>query len=146
MASELDLQKLVVDVVNQDLGGFARKLSHRFLIGVPDILVKVPGNPCAVILEVKQQKAPVKLDTIHLDVSVAQARFLRDALKGGVPTGVVSFIQKPGMLGMLCWPTSDFPATGTDFPLLTEDHSWSKIKDRRKLVARMLEFLEGWSY
>jgi hypothetical protein len=42
MPSELDYQKRIIDSVKQ-IGGHGRKQSHKFSIGVPDLLLRVPG-------------------------------------------------------------------------------------------------------
>lgn len=111
--NELALQKYLVDSVN-DAGGFAFKMSHRFLVGVPDILVQLPVThwykpsagilphvvrPIAGILEVKQREAVInepRASSFKLDVSPQQKNFLARAAKGGMPVGVVSFIQRKG--------------------------------------------------
>lgn len=93
--NELAMQALVVKTVN-DAGGFAMKLSHRFLVGVPDLLVKL-GPTQAGVLEVKRHDlSPIGVRAnmpFRLDVTPAQRRYLRDADRGGMPSGVMSFIQ-----------------------------------------------------
>lgn len=96
---ELDCQKLVVDVVRAN-GGAAHKLSHRFLVGVCDLLVKFPSAP-ATLLEAKLAKLK-RLDpqhTIELAVTVPQIQFLRAYRKVGMRCGVLSFIQYPNDKG-----------------------------------------------
>lgn len=94
---ETKLQKFLVDEV-RDSGGFAHKMSNRFLIGVPDLLIKLPNSP-ATFLETKQHTfnnrdaAPAKF---WLRVTPLQAKFLRDANAAGVPGLVGSFVQFKG--------------------------------------------------
>lgn len=48
MAKELDAQTKVCKSVKRD-GGYARKISHKFVIGIPDLLVALPSfAPCVV--------------------------------------------------------------------------------------------------
>ncbi len=93
--NELGMQALIVDAVNGS-GGFARKLSNRFLVGVVDLLVKLPDYPAGV-LEVKQRDLPRDNNlTWKLDVTGPQQRFLRDAHGAGMPAGVASFMHRRG--------------------------------------------------
>lgn len=92
---ELALQKLLVDVVRKN-GGAADKLSHRFLVGVPDLLVKLPGAPAG-LLEVKQHTwNKIKPAKIKLAVTKLQEVMLKRYDDAGMPTGVVSFLQQRG--------------------------------------------------
>lgn len=90
MALELDLQKRIVDVVREH-GGYAHKMSHRFLVGVVDLSVKLPRHP-AMFLEVKKDDLPKKADHVDLNLTVPQMRFLRDYHNAGMITGAVSFL------------------------------------------------------
>ncbi len=93
--NELGMQALIVDVVCRH-GGFAQKLSNRFLVGVADLLVKLPGYPAGV-LEVKQRDLPKDTRlTWKLDITGPQTRFLRDADAAGMPAGVASFMHRRG--------------------------------------------------
>ncbi len=95
MANELSMQALIVDAVNAS-GGFARKLSNMYLVGVADLLVKLPDYPAGV-LEVKQRDLPKDKNlTWKLDVTGPQTRFLRDAHAAGMPAGVASFMHRRG--------------------------------------------------
>jgi len=103
--NELDMQKYIVDSVNH-AGGFAYKMSHRFLIGVVDVMVKLPdlkvmpshlsGKFAAGVLEVKQRDKPKSNIEFTLDVTPQQKRFLRQARDAGMPAGVASFLQVRG--------------------------------------------------
>lgn len=102
-------QALVVDAVCAR-GGFARKLSNRFLIGIPDLLVKLRGRLVsketatgfshdfvdypAFLLEVKQREYTDNFFT--LAVSPLQRRCLEAASDAGMPAFVASFMQKDG--------------------------------------------------
>lgn len=100
--NELAMQKLIVDTVNES-GGFALKMSHRFLVGIPDLLVKlVPAatdegarHLVTGILEVKQRDYMADASRpFKLDVTEPQKNYLYKAQQAGTPTGVVSFMQE----------------------------------------------------
>lgn len=110
---ELGLQKFIVDTVN-GAGGFARKMNNRFLIGVSDLLVKLPpktnhdalrGCPAG-FLEVKQRAYP-RSETQNFEpgegVTHQQAKFLTDAWNAGMPCGVMSFLQEGSGSGARYW-------------------------------------------
>lgn len=87
---ETDFQKVVMDAVRAE-GGYGLKLSNKFLVGVPDLLIKAPGFPTT-ILEAKQEKWPVRPETLlKPDVTALQAKHLREANGAGICTGVISF-------------------------------------------------------
>ena len=46
MATELSLQRKLIEAA-QGFGGYGLKLSNRFVAGVPDLLLHVPGSPTA---------------------------------------------------------------------------------------------------
>lgn len=116
---ELDVQNLICKAVNAK-GGFAKKLSHRFLVGVPDLLVKMPKPPAALI-EVKWREAP--RDPAHkftLEVTKPQELFLRDARRAGMVTGVCSAVSRRSAL-WLCFMTLG-EALHADFTLDAAAH------------------------
>jgi len=93
--NELQLQSLVIDSV-RDSGGAAFKLSNRFLIGVCDLLLKVPDRPAALV-EVKLQRLSNRTrDDFRfvLDVTVPQRDFLTSFASAGMLCGVLSGIVR----------------------------------------------------
>lgn len=75
-------------------GGAGCKLSHRFVVGVSDLLVKLTHRP-AMLLEVKFAKYGPGIHDNHvvkLDVSHLQQNFLRDYRNAGMLTGVLSAV------------------------------------------------------
>lgn len=92
MTKETVLQSDVIEGVRA-AGGAARKLSHRFLIGVSDLLVKMPGAPAALI-EVKKDTMPTRGYTITIkpDLTVLQRKFLEEFHRAGMPAYVLSFL------------------------------------------------------
>lgn len=96
---ETQCQQLIITAV-KEIGGRGLKLSNRFLVGVCDLLVQMPGYP-AFILEAKLHNLSAKsLGKGHLIEDVGctklQRDFLRDWHDAGMLTGVASFIQVPG--------------------------------------------------
>lgn len=101
--NELALQKLMCDAVN-DAGGYAVKRNNRFMVGIVDLLVKLPqqrsvnfassvkDNPPAGILEVKQRQWPKSDAPFELDLTHMQMRDLQRAHDAGMPTGIASFL------------------------------------------------------
>jgi hypothetical protein len=105
---ELDLQRRVVNLVNGTGNGFAHKMSHRFLVGVPDLLVKISGPRAypAMLIEVKKDERPKVQHTVTLDVTKQQERFLLRAARSGVLCGVMSFLyqERPRRLWVGLFP------------------------------------------
>lgn len=94
---ETELQQLIVDAC-KEFGGKAVKLNNRFIIGVPDLLVQLPGHP-AFFLEAKRQLVSPKTRELifNLDVTVKQKQFLSEWYHAGMrANGVVSFTVERG--------------------------------------------------
>lgn len=90
---ELDCQKLIVDAVREH-GGMAHKMAHRFLVGVADLLVKLPGYPAAIIeVKLEQLRTGGKTTLITPDVTVLQDKFIKNYYNAGMTAGVASFIE-----------------------------------------------------
>lgn len=73
--------EIVADV--RAAGGYAKKLSHRMLAGVPDILVKLPNYPaalieCKAVPWPKMEKTPLNIETTALQKRELQ--LFRDAM------------------------------------------------------------------
>lgn len=127
---ETDLQKLAIDAVNER-GGFAFKMSHRFLIGVADLFIKLPDHPVK-LLEVKQTVlAPGSEHRFDPGLTVLQERFLKDARAAGVDVGILSFVQARGSnirgvrVQLYSFPTSDL-IWATDHQKLGDDDNERK--------------------
>lgn len=91
---EVDYQKFVLDII-REAGGAGHKLSSRFLIGVSDLLIKLPGREAALI-EVKLAKFAPSTKPDHefdLGVTVLQREFLKKYHKAGMRVGVLSFVE-----------------------------------------------------
>lgn len=99
---EVELQTLIKLSVRSQ-GGAAHKLSNRFMVGVSDLLVKLPSFPAALI-EVKHQRFSAKVSddrVFKLDVTVPQQQFLRAYRQAGMRCGIASGIQKGRHLYLL---------------------------------------------
>lgn len=104
MTTELSLQSDVVKAVN-DAGGFAFKMSHKFKSGVVDLFVKLPGLPAA-FFEVKYEKIGPLTQSIKVEPTPLQLKFLRDAQRSGMAVGVLSFVQRknqPRKIGIVAF-------------------------------------------
>lgn len=93
---ETEMQQLIVDAVKEG-GGQAIKFNNRFIVGVCDLLLKMPGHQ-PMILEAKKIDLSARTQNHVWDVGCTkkQQDFLRDWHEAGMLTGVVSFIQTPG--------------------------------------------------
>lgn len=89
---ELRYQKQIVDGIKAD-GGFAFKMSNKFLVGVPDLFVK-PRNWDAHIFEVKQQVLPKITRKVLVTMTALQAGFLRNLHDAGFPCGCISILRE----------------------------------------------------
>lgn len=89
---ELQAQSLVVKAVREH-GGVAFKMANRFLVGVSDLFVQLPG--CYTYLwEAKLLKTKFDLDeTYDVTVTPKQRNFICDVMKAGGHAGTMSFIQ-----------------------------------------------------
>ena len=89
--NELALQSLVVSSIRQ-FGGFSFKLANRFLVGIPDLFIKLPGLPSS-IYEVKISKISADRKVAHLKVSALQWKFMDDYFDAGGIGGIISFAK-----------------------------------------------------
>lgn len=132
VALELRYQRLIIEVV-RDMDGAAFKLSSRFLVGVPDLLIKLPGYE-ALLLEVKQGPMPVRLDKVALAVTPAQKKFLSDFAAAGMATGIASFVQKDNLVGF---------HIGHNTTVDKSDYRLAARREQRGLVRGvLLEYME----
>lgn len=133
---ETDYQTKICEVVNKG-GGFAMKMSHRFLVGVPDLLATLPvGRPS--LIEVKFNTVR-HAESKNLAVTPLQERMLRKAHIGGMGAGVLSILSRSGTReeGYLIRSIEHFEPG--KFPVLIADHSWGTVSDRGKVLWSVLE-------
>lgn len=86
MKHETALQSDLIAAARAE-GGYGQKLSNRFVSGIPDLLLQLPGM-CTRIVECKCAVLPVKLTTpIKLELTALQRRTLRDMRAAGAFAG-----------------------------------------------------------
>lgn len=98
---ELELQKLVVDSVRMG-GGFAFKLANRFLVGIPDLFIKLPTFPSA-LYEVKIARISRDKKVAHYKISPLQWKTLDEYLMAGGVGGIISFAKMEKDWGLAVW-------------------------------------------
>lgn len=106
MISELHLQTKMVAAV-REMGGFAQKVSNRFLVGVPDLLFQIPGCHTS-YWEVKYSPTLFR----RMEPTPKQKIWLRDFTKAGGFCGVVYFAMGKSDLMFAIRPTGFFPYEG----------------------------------
>lgn len=154
---ETALQKYVIDVVRAN-GGAAYKLSHRFAIGVSDLLVKLkPKNTIvkpgeffkpmfsAMLLEVKQHEGVnTSPYPFKLDVTRPQQDFLRDFGRAGMRVGVLSFLQQNGKLNLAATVFTLDQLKEMSYTALPETHmSLGRKPEQRD--AKLYQLLEDYA-
>ena len=89
-STELQFQKRLIDAV-EERGGWAIKLSNRFTIGIPDLLVQIWGWP-TMLLEVKLVELPVNDYTkmqVLSPLTALQKQTIIKAQNAGALAGVI---------------------------------------------------------
>jgi len=89
--NELDLQRLVVQSVKMN-GGTGWKMSNKFLVGIPDLILCLPGQGIGV-WEVKQTMMPKTVEHVILKPTALQEKVLNDVTEAGGFCGIISFIR-----------------------------------------------------
>lgn len=91
MATELQLQRKLIEATEKERG-YGLKMSSRFLVGVPDLLLHIPGLP-TVIIECKLEVLPSKPTTpIRVNLSPQQRVVLKKMQSAGMAAGWVVFV------------------------------------------------------
>lgn len=105
--NELHYQNVVRKALSRSgSGGFCMKCSNRFLIGVPDLFVSIPGVGNG-FLEVKLTNITPGSKKVTLKVSPMQAFMLRKIDKAGTTVGVLSFMRRGCDTFILIKPLDD---------------------------------------
>lgn len=147
---ETEMQQLIVDAVNDD-GGKAYKMSNRFMIGVSDLIIKMPGYQAG-FMEIKRNDVAASTlkrgISVKLDLSALQIRFLEDFQKAGMPAGVGAFLQISGEgLRTLRFATMTFDqAKKQNFMMDSENyHSLGKSDERPQIIRQRIHtWLGDW--
>lgn len=103
---ELGIQSDLIRAA-RDVGGFGVKLSHRFIVGVVDLLIQLPGLPTALI-EVKFDRVLTRSRVQRLALTPHQRAFILNVQGAGGHSGWVLAVQVPGK------PGGAYLACGTD--------------------------------
>src|SRR5580692_714296 len=96
--NELDAQRLVVQAA-KSVGGYGFKLSNKFLIGIPDLLVQLPRQSTG-LWEVKINDKPRVVEEVSLKLTPLQDKVLADFSAAGGFCGVISFLRTTGDIEM----------------------------------------------
>lgn len=152
---ETDIQSHVIKVVRAR-GGAARKLSHRFNLGVCDLLIKLDFDRKrhmlglfkpfpAMLLEVKlhygtrDSRRPFKLD-----VTRPQQEFLCEFASAGMKTGVLSFLHH-GSISSLAMAVFELDMLqASSYTVLPDMHD-NLGRDPDKRDARLIDILENYA-
>lgn len=115
MPLEVDYQKAIIEAVKDD-GGYGLKMSNRFLVGVPDLLLH-PGWLPTMIVEVKRDSLPARPDTkMTIDISPNQRKNLLAFQKSGGVAGWLLVVPiKTGVVDVLGHGDIDFRPTRQEF-------------------------------
>lgn len=145
---ETDCQKLLVAAA-EEVGGRGILFNNRFVIGIPDLLIKLPSYQ-PMILEAKLHKFSAR--TLALSYQIAdigatklQKDQLRDWSYAGMLTGVVSFIMETGAdvrsLRMALYSHSQMLTSDWSANIL--DHT--QLGEKSERMTKMRELLMGFA-
>lgn len=117
-ALELPFQSKLIQAVKEE-GGWGRKLSNRFIIGMPDLLLKLPCYVSPFLVEVKMVVLPVRLDDqLKVALTALQGQTLLEWRRAGGSGGALICYQEPGRGGgkqILAYRTHETPPTKQEF-------------------------------
>lgn len=134
MPLEVDYQKLICDVV-KEAGGFGKKLSNRFLVGVPDLLLLHPDWTPG-IYEVKLNKKPIRKDIVNLEVTVPQENFLRAIEPMNMIAAVFSILRDGNDFGVAIKTITCFDKRRIQ--IAVNDYIWKHYADRKAIIWHAL--------
>jgi hypothetical protein len=95
MPDELHYQSEIVKAVNHS-GGYALKISHRYLAGVPDLLLKPKEWTHPQFWEVKRDDLPVPFRPLRIKATPLQRKTLRDMKSAGLQVGILVVLTSTG--------------------------------------------------
>lgn len=133
--NELKLQRLVVDAVTQH-GGFAFKMSNRFLAGIPDLFVQIPAYPTS-IWEVKISQPAQTRGYCNMKVTPLQWQALSRHRAAGGLGGVISFLKRDNG-----WCVTIRSELGTN--LIVDNHILLVRGKREKIIVDELKRSLAW--
>lgn len=141
--NELAAQKLIIDAV-RSVGGAGWKLSNRFLVGVPDLLLCLPRQPIGV-WEVKISDRK-KSDMLTLKITPLQEKTLNDLHNAGGYCGVISFLRDGSKLFMnaYTWDVVSYSDQWLPkFKVGVLDHEELERGHREEKIVDILEQIYG---
>lgn len=136
MKGELQYQADIVKGI-EAMGGWAKKLSNRFLVGIPDLgmVVRPFGH---LIVEVKKvDHAPTTTREVDIGLTELQARNLRDIAGAGGNCGVLIIGPGPKRNSVKVWGYYGAPRTYNP----KEFHECALVKSPSNPWDRLLPLL-----
>ncbi len=115
---ETKFQRHLVEAA-EALGGYAKKLSHRTLVGVPDLLVKLPAYPACLIeckrVSRKRQRLKTEGEYVQFTpaVTALQDQHLLSFKRAGGISGLVVLIEGSWPQLIFAEPYSEIYRGGT---------------------------------
>lgn len=91
---ELDVQRGLCNAAIAE-GGYAYKANNRFLVGVADLHVQLPGLP-GTMVEVKFERKFRRDGIVMMELTAAQARFIERIQRAGGKAGWVMVVGTGG--------------------------------------------------
>lgn len=150
--NELDCQRLLIEAVQEaDIGGCGLQFNNRFIVGVVDLLLKMPGHE-TLILEAKLHKFAARtIDNGYLITDIGcttkQKMYLRDWGFAGIRTGVVSFVMPlDGNVNSLMMALYSYEnMMARNWSAHTDDHKPLGMKSERltNIREQLMEFANG---
>lgn len=91
---EVEFQRNICNAARAE-GGYAHKRSNRFMVGIVDLLIKMPAAPAAII-ECKMVTIPKQHNTvIHIDMTKLQRADLKEFRRAGGWSGYMLCAPAP---------------------------------------------------
>jgi hypothetical protein len=123
--NELRLQRKLIEKAKAE-GGFAMKMSHKFMIGVPDLIIQLPHHPTAFV-EVKILKYKNWPEQVRLKMTAQQRKFLKRLQKAGGLAGWIVGIEHLAGLSYCAGNNTAVDIFDPDKRLLQDGWTWSEV-------------------
>lgn len=142
MKKETQFQKDLIDEAARQ-GGYGIKMSNKFLAGVPDLLIKMPAWPSAVLVEMKKNAEVSKnAPRVLVGITALQMDHLRRANAAGIPSYVMSIMSLRGFPSTffvaVCRILDQSAESGYTIPIQT----YSPMPARTTKSSFMLQMLD----
>lgn len=103
MVAETDIQRQLINSA-EETGGYGLKLSNRFIVGVPDLILAMPIPPMYSFIEMKKDDWPKTSDVVTWGVTKIQENTLVTMQNAGLRAAMGIAIKHPEM-GWTAWFT-----------------------------------------